>query len=90
MFTLWQIYVIMKFFELTKADYDRLVEECMLDDEYKKLLEYKIKGYSRIKIATIQKLKKKITKVLQKPYKSRFFFYAIIYLKGDNTLNRGV
>lgn len=66
----------MKFFELTKADYDRLVEECMLDDEYKKLLEYKIKGYSRIKIATklniseftvdkmIQKLKKKITKVL--------------------------
>lgn len=68
--------MIMKFFELTKADYDRLVEECMLDDEYKKLLEYKIKGYSRIKIATklniseftvdkmIQKLKKKITKVL--------------------------
>ena len=66
----------MKFFELTKADYDKLVEECMLDEEYQKLLEYKIKGYSRVKIATklnvteftvdkmIQKLKKKITKML--------------------------
>jgi transposase len=66
----------MKFFELTKTDYDKLVEECMLDEEYQKLLEYKIKGYSRVKIATklnvteftvdkmIQKLKKKITKML--------------------------
>ena len=66
----------MKFFELTKTDYDKLVEECMLDEEYQKLLEYKIKGYSRVKIATklnvteftidkmIQKLKKKITKIL--------------------------
>lgn len=66
----------MKFFELTKTDYDKLVEECMLDEEYQKLLEYKIKGYSRVKIATklnvteftvdkmIQKLKKKIMKML--------------------------
>jgi DNA-binding NarL/FixJ family response regulator len=48
----------------------------MLDEEYSKLLEYKIKGYSRIKIAMklniteytvdkmVQKLKKKITKIL--------------------------
>lgn len=66
----------MKFFELTKTDYNKLVEECMLDEEYQKLLEYKIKGYSRTKIARelsvsidtvdkmIQKLKKKITKIL--------------------------
>lgn len=66
----------MSFFEFTKTDYDYIVNECMLDDEYKKLLEYKIKGYSRVKIAmelnvteyTIdkmtQKLKKKIKKIL--------------------------
>ena len=66
----------MSFFEFTKTDYDYIVNECMLDDEYKKLLEYKIKGYSRVKIAMelnvseytvdkmTQKLKKKIRKIL--------------------------
>ena len=66
----------MKYFEFTKQDYEKIVDECMLDDEYKELLEYKIKGYSRIKIAMkmniteytvdkmLQKLKKKITKIL--------------------------
>ena len=66
----------MKFFELTKSDYDYIVKECMLDDEYSKLLEYKIKGYSRTKMALklniseptldvmIKKLKKKIKKIL--------------------------
>lgn len=66
----------MKFFEFTKTDYDYIVKECMLDDEYAKLLEYKIKGYSRTKMAMklnvsesaldvmIQKLKKKIRKIL--------------------------
>lgn len=66
----------MKYFEFTKTDYEYIVKECMLDEEYQKLLEYKIKGYSRIKIAmklnvseyTIdkmtQKLKKKITKII--------------------------
>lgn len=66
----------MKFFELTKNDYNKFVEECMLDEEYQKLLEYKIKGHSRTKIARelnvsidtvdkmVQKLKKKITKIL--------------------------
>lgn len=66
----------MDYFELTRTDYEYLVNECMLDDEYAKLLEYKIKGYSRTKISMelnvsidtvdkmLQKLKKKITKVL--------------------------
>ena len=66
----------MRYFEFTKTDYDYIVKECMLDEEYAKLLEYKIKGYSRIKIADklkvsidtvdkmVQKLKKKITKIL--------------------------
>ena len=66
----------MSFFEFSKDDYDYIVEKAMLNEEYQKLLEYKIKGYSRVKIAiqlnlseyTIdkmtQKLKKKITKIL--------------------------
>lgn len=66
----------MKFFEFTKTDYERIVEECMLDDEYQKLLEYKIKGYSIVKIAQllnrsegainvrIKNLKKKIRKII--------------------------
>lgn len=66
----------MNYFEFTKSDYEYIVQECMLDDEFAKLLEYKIKGYSRVKIAMelnvseytvdkmIQKLKKKITKIL--------------------------
>lgn len=64
------------FFEFTKADYDFIVKECMLDEEYQKLLEYKIKGYSIVKIADllgvseatvsnmVSKLKKKIKKIL--------------------------
>lgn len=66
----------MKYFEFTKTEYDYIVKEAMLDEEYSKLLEYKIKGYSRVKIAMelnvseytvdkmLQKLKKKITKIL--------------------------
>lgn len=64
------------FFEFTKKDYDYIVQECMLDEEYQKLLEYKIKGYSIIKISEllncsearvsimVKKLKKKITKII--------------------------
>ena len=64
------------YFEFTKKDYDQIVEEAMLDEEYAKLLEYKIKGYSRVKIAMqmniseytvdkmLQKLKKKIMKII--------------------------
>ena len=66
----------MKFFEFTKSDYEKICDECMLDDEYKKLLEYKIKGYSIVKMADelncsqarvnvmINKLKKKIRKII--------------------------
>ena len=66
----------MNFFLFTKKDYDYRVEECMLDDEYSKLLSMKIKGFNRTKMAMelgvseatldvmIQKLKKKIKKIL--------------------------
>ena len=66
----------MNFFEFTKSDYDYIVSECMLDEEYQKLLEYKIKGYTRTKMAIklnvseptldvmIKKLKKKIRKII--------------------------
>jgi DNA-binding NarL/FixJ family response regulator len=64
------------FFEFTKSDYDYIIKECMLDEDYQKLLEYKIKGYSIVKIAQllnvseatvsvmVSKLKKKIKKIL--------------------------
>ena len=63
-------------FEFTKADYIKICDECMLSEEYCKLLEMKIKGYSRTKMAMelnvseptldimIKKLKKKIRKIL--------------------------
>ena len=63
-------------FEFTKTEYEYICNECMLNDEYKKLFEMKIKGYSRIKIADelgvsvdtldkmIAKKKKKIRKIL--------------------------
>ena len=66
----------LNFFEFTKTDFDYIVNECMLDETYAKLLEYKIKGYSIIKMAEllsvseatvsvmISKLKKKIKKIL--------------------------
>jgi len=66
----------MNFFDFTKIDYEYIVEQCMLDKEYQKLLEYKIKGYSRVKMAMelgvsestldvmIKKLKKKIRKII--------------------------
>lgn len=66
----------MNYFEFTKSDYDYIVKEAMLNEEYQKLLEYKIKGYSIVKIAEllntseatvsvmVAKLKKKIKKIL--------------------------
>ena len=68
--------IFMKFFELNKTDYDNIVNECMLDEEYQKLLEYKIKGYSIIKMSQllgvseatisvmVKKLKKKIKRII--------------------------
>lgn len=66
----------MKFFDLNKKEYEYIVQECMLNEEYQKLLEYKIKGYTIVKISDLlntstanvsimtDKLKKKIRKIL--------------------------
>lgn len=66
----------MDFFNFTKTDYEYIIKECMLDKEYQKLLEFKIKGYTRTKMAMelnvseatldvmIRKLKKKIKKII--------------------------
>lgn len=66
----------MDFFSFTKTDYEYIVKEAMLDSPYKELLEYKIKGYTIVKIADLlhtstanvsvltRKLKKKIKKIL--------------------------
>ncbi len=66
----------MNFFEFNKKDYEYFVEQCMLDKEYAKLLEMKIKGYSRTKMALelnvseptldvmIKKLKNKIKRII--------------------------
>lgn len=66
----------MQFFEITKTEYEYLCEECMLNDDYKKLLWMEIKDYTRPKMANelnisidtldkmIAKLKKKIKKIL--------------------------
>lgn len=63
-------------FEFTRTEYEHICNECMLNEEYKKLFEMKIKGYSRVKMADelhisidtldkmIQKLKKKIKKII--------------------------
>lgn len=63
-------------FEFTKQEYLKICEEAMLNDEYCRLLEMKIKGYTRTKMALelgvseptldimIKKLKKKIKKIL--------------------------
>ena len=66
----------MNFFLFTKNDYDYFVEKCILNEEYQKLLEMEIKGYSRTQMALklncseakldvmIKNLKEKIKKVL--------------------------
>lgn len=63
-------------FEFTRKEYEYICDECMLNEEYKKLFEMKIKGYSRTKMALelnvseatldvmIKKLKKKIRKII--------------------------
>ena len=63
-------------FEFTRSEYEHICKECMLNEEYAKLLEMKIKGYTRTKMAMelnvseatldimIRKLKKKIKKIL--------------------------
>ena len=66
----------MKCFNFTKTEFNYIVEEAMLNEEYTKLLEMEIKDYSRPKMAMelgisestldimIRNLKKKIKKIL--------------------------
>lgn len=70
---MWEVQIM---FEFTKQEYLRICDEAMLNEEYCKLLEMKIKGYTRTKMAMqlgvseptldimIKKLKKKIRKIL--------------------------
>lgn len=63
-------------FDFNKTEYLKICDECMLNEEYCKLLEMKIKGTTRTKMAMelnvseptlnvmIRKLKKKIKKIL--------------------------
>lgn len=63
-------------FDFTRSEYLKICEEAMLSEEYCKLFEFKIKGYTRTKMALelnvseptldnmIRKLKKKIKKIL--------------------------
>lgn len=63
-------------FDLTKDEYDKLVEKCMFNEEMSKILELRIKGYSRTQISMmlnisertydrrIRFIKNKIMKVL--------------------------
>lgn len=63
-------------FDFTRAEYDKIIYDAMLNEEYSKLLELKIKGYSIVQISMemnmsestvkkkIKKLKKKILKVI--------------------------
>ena len=63
-------------FEFTRTEFEYIVEECMLNDELKTILEMLIKNYSRIQIAMklnmsertldkrIREIKDKIKKIL--------------------------
>lgn len=66
----------MKCFNFSKTEYKYICEECMLNEEYQKLLEMEIREYDRVKMAMelkvsvdtldkmIAKLKKKIKKII--------------------------
>lgn len=63
-------------FDFTKDEYEMIIDKCMFNEELSKILEMKIKGYSRVQIADklhlsertldrrIKKIKNKILKVL--------------------------
>ena len=48
-----------------------IVEECMLDEEYIKLLEYKIKGYSIVKMAQLMGVSEPTISVMIKKLKNK-------------------
>lgn len=37
-------------FDFTKDEYEKIIDKCMLNDELAKILEYRIKDYSRTEI----------------------------------------
>jgi len=63
-------------FDLTRKQYEDLIDKLMLNEEMQRLLEYKIKGYTITKISIllnmseatvnrrVKQLKKKIMKVI--------------------------
>lgn len=63
-------------FDFTRTEYNKICDELMLNEDYAKLLELKIKGYTITKIALelnvseatvnimVRKLKNKIKKIL--------------------------
>ena len=61
----------MKFFEFNKSDFEYIVDECMLDEEYTKLLEYKIKGYSIVKMAQLMGVSEPTISVMIKKLKNK-------------------
>lgn len=61
----------MNFFEFTKQDYENIIEKCMLNEEYQKLLEYKIKGYSITKISMLLNMSEANVSVMVKKLKNK-------------------
>lgn len=61
----------MNFFEFTKQDYENIIEKCMLNEEYQKLLEYKIKGYSITKISMLLNMSEANVSVMIKKLKNK-------------------
>lgn len=61
----------MNFFEFTKQDYENIIEKCMLNEEYQKLLEYKIKGYSITKMSMLLNMSEANVSVMVKKLKNK-------------------
>ena len=59
------------FFEFTKTDYEYFVKEGMFDEDFQKLLEYKIKGYSIVKIAQLLNISEAKVSVMVKKLKNK-------------------
>lgn len=61
----------MNFFIFGKKDYEYIKEQCMLDEEYSKLLEMKIKGYTRPKMALELGVSEAVLDVMVKKLKDK-------------------
>ena len=68
--------LLYQMFDFTKEEYEQLIDKCMFNEEMSKILELRIKGYSRTQISMmlnisertydrrIRYIKNKIKKVL--------------------------